>query len=117
MNPLPFCENHSNAIDRYFLIKQVRASTLFYRHLSSNGQWRASLPKGEEAYAVAAGTGWAAVATSNNFLRIFSNTGLQDGVVWLDGSVVSMAGHKDRLFVVYHGVRSVCVECVRVWSS
>lgn len=82
---------------------QVRASTLFYRHLASNGQWRASLPKGEEALAVAAGTGWAAVATSNNFLRIFSSTGLQDGIVWLDGTVVCMVGHKDKLFVIYHG--------------
>ena len=43
-----------------------------YRH----GQWCINLPAGEEAKCLAVGSHWVAAATSANFLRMFSHTGL-----------------------------------------
>ncbi|XP_021909372.1 WD repeat and HMG-box DNA-binding protein 1 [Carica papaya] len=52
--------------------------------------------------AVALGSGWVAAVTSLNFLRIFTEGGLQKHVLSLDGPVVTASGFKDELAVVTH---------------
>ena len=52
--------------------------------------------------AVAVGSTWAAVATNQDFLRIFTIGGLQTALVSLPGPVVCMSGHGTQLIVVYH---------------
>ncbi|KAL6552609.1 hypothetical protein OROHE_007973 [Orobanche hederae] len=79
-------------------------STLMYRPFSSwanNSEWSMRF-EGEELRAIALGNAWVAAATSLNFLRIFSEGGLQRQVLSLDGPVVSAAGYKDELAVVTH---------------
>ena len=44
----------------------------------------------------------AIVATDSNYLRFFSNSGIQTGIKCLDGPIVTMSGFGDFLFVVYH---------------
>lgn len=56
----------------------------------------------EEVRAVALGTSWVAAVTSLNFLRIFTEGGLQRCVVSLDGPVVTASGFGDELVVVTH---------------
>jgi chromosome transmission fidelity protein 4 len=52
-------------------------STIFFRplaHYSTKAQWLYTLQDGEDAVSVATGGRWAAVATSRNWLRLFSFT-------------------------------------------
>ncbi|XP_021757215.1 WD repeat and HMG-box DNA-binding protein 1-like [Chenopodium quinoa] len=79
-------------------------STLMYRPFSSwanNSEWSMRF-EDEEVKAVALGTGWVAAATSANFLRIFTEGGLQRHILSLDGPVVTASGFKDKLAVVTH---------------
>ncbi|KAL0915498.1 hypothetical protein M5K25_015920 [Dendrobium thyrsiflorum] len=79
-------------------------STLMYRPFGSwanNSEWSMRF-EAEEVKAVALGTGWVAAVTSLNFLRIFTDGGLQRHVLCLDGPVVTAAGFRNKLAVVTH---------------
>ncbi|XP_054806896.1 protein ENHANCER OF LHP1 1 isoform X1 [Prosopis cineraria] len=79
-------------------------STLMYRPFSSwasNSEWSMRF-EGEEVKVVALGTAWVAAATSFNYLRIFTDGGLQRNIISLDGPVVTASGFKDKLAVVTH---------------
>lgn len=79
-------------------------STLMYHPFSSwanKSEWSMRF-EGEEVKAVALGSGWVAAVTSLNFLRIFTEGGLQKHVLSLDGPVVTASGFKDELAVVTH---------------
>ncbi|XP_027348050.1 WD repeat and HMG-box DNA-binding protein 1-like [Abrus precatorius] len=79
-------------------------STLMYRPFSSwasNSEWSMRF-EGEEVKVVALGAAWVATVTSFNYLRIFSEGGLQRRVISLDGPVVTASGFKDQLVVVTH---------------
>ncbi|XP_028763635.1 WD repeat and HMG-box DNA-binding protein 1 [Neltuma alba] len=85
-------------------------STLMYRPFSSwasNSEWSMRF-EGEEVKVVALGTAWVAAATSFNYLRIFTDGGLQRNIISLDGPVVTASGFKDKLAVVTHA--SGCVS-------
>ncbi|XP_076947551.1 protein ENHANCER OF LHP1 1-like [Bidens hawaiensis] len=79
-------------------------STLMYRPFKSwanNSEWYMRFDE-EEVRAVALGSSWVAAVTSLNFLRIFTEGGLQRHVVSLDGPVVTASGFRDELVVVTH---------------
>ncbi|TKY73266.1 WD repeat and HMG-box DNA-binding protein 1 [Spatholobus suberectus] len=79
-------------------------STLMYRPFSSwanNSEWSMRF-EGEEVKVVALGAAWVAAITSFNYLRIFSEGGLQRHMISLDGPVVTASGFKDKLAVVTH---------------
>ncbi|GLU20307.1 hypothetical protein SLE2022_365140 [Rubroshorea leprosula] len=79
-------------------------STLMYRPFSSwaiNSEWYMRF-EGEEVKVVALGTPWVAAVTSLNFVRIFTEGGLQKHILSLDGPVVTAAGFKDELAIVTH---------------
>ncbi|KAL0430000.1 UNVERIFIED_CONTAM: hypothetical protein Sradi_0626000 [Sesamum radiatum] len=84
-------------------------STLMYRPFSSwanNSEWSMRF-EGEEVRAIALGSAWVAAVTSLNFLRIFTEGGLQRYILSLDGPVVTAAGYKDELAVVTHSSPSL----------
>ena len=64
--------------------------------------WVLTLPDGEGALGCACGEGWAAVATSRRFLRMYSSGGNQGPVIWLGGDVVTMVGRGRFLAVFCH---------------
>ncbi|KAJ1428121.1 WD40/YVTN repeat-like-containing domain superfamily [Sesbania bispinosa] len=79
-------------------------STLMYRPFSSwasNSEWSMRF-EGEEVKVVALGAAWVAAVTSFNYLRIFTEGGLQRYIISLDGPVVTASGFKDKLAVVTH---------------
>lgn len=79
-------------------------STLMYRPFSSwanNSEWSMRF-EGEEVKVVALGTAWVAAITSLNFLRIYTDGGLQRHILSLDGPVVTASGLKNQLAVVTH---------------
>ncbi|XP_078443316.1 transducin family protein / WD-40 repeat family protein isoform X2 [Wolffia australiana] len=79
-------------------------STLLYRPFSSwanNSEWSMRF-EAEEVKVVALGAGWVAAVTDLNFLRIFSEGGLQRHIISLNGPVVTAVGFKDELAVVTH---------------
>ncbi|PAN11499.1 hypothetical protein PAHAL_2G176200 [Panicum hallii] len=79
-------------------------STLMYRPFGSwagNSEWSMRF-EGEEVKAVALGAGWVAAVTSLNFLRIFTEGGLQVHILSVSGPVVTAAGHGDQLAIVSH---------------
>ncbi|ONK68237.1 uncharacterized protein A4U43_C05F9120 [Asparagus officinalis] len=79
-------------------------STLMYRPFgswASNSEWSMRF-EAEEVKAVALGTGWVAAVTNLNFLRIFTEGGLQRHIISLNGPVVTAAGYKDEVAVVTH---------------
>ncbi|KAD2805933.1 hypothetical protein E3N88_39310 [Mikania micrantha] len=84
-------------------------STLMYRPFKSwanNSEWYMRLEE-EEVRAVALGSSWVAAVTSLNFLRIFTEGGLQRHVVSLDGPVVTASGFGDELAIVTHSSPSL----------
>ncbi|XP_023762447.1 protein ENHANCER OF LHP1 1 [Lactuca sativa] len=84
-------------------------STLMYRPFRSwanNSEWSMRFEE-EEVKAVALGTSWVAAVTSLNFLRIYTDGGLQRHVVSLDGPVVTASGFGDELAVVTHSSPSL----------
>lgn len=81
------------------------ASKLHCLHFSSwdsSKEWIVDMPQNEDIEAICLGHGWAAAATSALLLRLFSIGGVQKEIFSLPGPVVSMAGHGEQLFVVYH---------------
>ncbi|KAL4692293.1 hypothetical protein H8959_016103 [Pygathrix nigripes] len=81
------------------------ASKLHCLHFSSwdsSKEWIIDLPQNEDIEAICLGQGWAAAATSALLLRLFTIGGIQKEVFSLAGPVVSMAGHGEQLFIVYH---------------
>lgn len=79
-------------------------STLMYRPFGSwagNSEWSMRF-EGEEVKALALGAGWVAAVTSLNFLRIFTEGGLQMHILSVSGPVVTAAGHGDQLAIVSH---------------
>ncbi|KAM6180969.1 WD repeat and HMG-box DNA-binding protein 1 [Erethizon dorsatum] len=81
------------------------ASKLHCLHFSSwdsSKEWVVDMPQREDVEAICLGQGWAAAATSALLLRLFTVGGVQKEVFSLPGSVVSMAGHGEQLFIVYH---------------
>lgn len=81
-------------------------STVFFRpfaNYSTKNQWLYTLPKGEGALSVAVGARWAAVATTRQWVRLFTFSGLQEGVVSVPGPIVTMVGRGDLLAIFYHG--------------
>ncbi|KAM7157934.1 WD repeat and HMG-box DNA-binding protein 1 isoform 1-T1 [Molossus nigricans] len=81
------------------------ASKLHCLHFSSwdsSKEWIVDMPQNEDIEAICLGHGWAAAATSALLLRLFSIGGVQKEIFSLPGPVVSMAGHGEQLFIVYH---------------
>ncbi|XP_063104014.1 WD repeat and HMG-box DNA-binding protein 1 isoform X2 [Cavia porcellus] len=68
----------------------------------SSKEWMVDMPPNEDIEAICLGQGWAAAATSALLLRLFTIGGVQKEVLSLPGPVVSLAGHGEQLFVVYH---------------
>ncbi|XP_059551288.1 WD repeat and HMG-box DNA-binding protein 1 isoform X1 [Myotis daubentonii] len=81
------------------------ASKLHCLHFSSwdsSKEWIVDMPQNEDIEAICLGQGWAAAATSALLLRLFSVGGVQKEIFSLPGPVVSMAGHGEQLFIVFH---------------
>ncbi|WCJ35786.1 transducin family protein / WD-40 repeat family protein [Euphorbia peplus] len=79
-------------------------STLMYRPFSSwanNSEWSMRF-ENEEVKVVTLGTAWVAAVTSLNFLRIYTEGGLQRHILSLDGPVVTASGFRNQLAVVTH---------------
>uniref|UniRef100_A0A9I9DEJ9 WD repeat and HMG-box DNA-binding protein 1 n=1 Tax=Cucumis melo TaxID=3656 RepID=A0A9I9DEJ9_CUCME len=84
-------------------------STLMYRPFGSwanNSEWSMRFD-GEEVKVVAIGNRWVAAFTSLNYLRIFTDGGLQKHILSLDGPVVTASGFKDEVAFVTHS--STCL--------
>eukprot|EP00793_Prasinoderma_coloniale_P006400 PRCOL_00001230-RA len=81
------------------------ASVIAYRPFTSwggNAEWKLSLPSGEDAVAVSAGTTFVAVATSVGNLRLFSPAGVQRAVLSIPGPTVCMAARGRDVAVAWH---------------
>jgi len=90
---------------QYSLSSDDQGATVFYYAFSGyqmNETFTTSLPKGEGVDAIAVGSGWVAVATTKQLLRVFSATGLQLFMCWLKGPVVALVGSGMQLAVFYH---------------
>jgi chromosome transmission fidelity protein 4 len=84
-----------------------KGSSIYFHRFETFGpikdkDWVLTLPDGEMALGCACGEGWAAVATSRRFLRLYSSAGNQGPVTWLKGDLVTMVGRGRFLAVFYH---------------
>jgi len=87
--------------------KKPSGSSLYFHRFETfgnlnNKDWVVTLPNGELAVGSASGTGWSACITNRRFLRIYSSSGNQGPIVWLDGEPVTMVGRGRFLAVFYH---------------
>ena len=88
---------------------ETQPSMILYRPYdswASTSEWTFSLPSGEEAVSVvsagpAEGMGAVAVATSQGFIRFFSNSGIQRYMWRLGEDVVTMTGGKEMILIVH----------------
>lgn len=84
-----------------------KGSSIYFHRFETFGpikdkDWVLTLPDGEMALGCACGEGWAAVATSRRFLRLYSSGGNQGPVTWLKGDLITMVGRGRFLAVFYH---------------
>ncbi|KAL9914329.1 LOW QUALITY PROTEIN: WD repeat and HMG-box DNA-binding protein 1-like [Glossina fuscipes fuscipes] len=74
---------------------------------SGNKEWSMQLSE-EDVVAVVATTKLVAVATSMQFLRIFTITGSQREIISIPGSVICLSGFEDRIMLSYHAAPVAC---------
>ncbi|KAJ3260995.1 hypothetical protein HK103_006950 [Boothiomyces macroporosus] len=80
-------------------------SLVYYRpfdNWANKSDWTFTLPKDESAQVVACTMSRVVVATNQQYIRVFSTSGIQVGIRSLSGPIVSMSGGNDLLFCVYH---------------
>ncbi|EGD80564.1 hypothetical protein PTSG_01156 [Salpingoeca rosetta] len=88
-------------------------SVLFARnigHWSSDETWQLFFPVGEEIECIAVGSGetsFIAAATNKNYIRLYSNNGVVLDVFCIDGPVVTMAAHENKLMIIHHSAAGV----------
>lgn len=105
--------NNDDIINKFNEEKKFKGSTIYYHSLGQNkldginDTFKIVLNDGEAVEALACGCGFIAIATSHQFLRIFSTSGLEVSVSWLDGPVLSMVAYQSTLAIVYHSNLSV----------
>jgi len=67
-----------------------------------NDSFQFTLSYQEAVTAVACGSGWVAISTNTNYMRIFTTTGIQLSILKLKGDIVSMVGEGTKLAIAYH---------------
>lgn len=83
-----------------------KASFLFFRAFGSDTTWESKLPSNEYPESLCVTT-CCTVYTSINYLRVFTLGGLQTLVISMSGPVVTMAGHLNKLAIIYHSAAPV----------
>ncbi|XP_050325107.1 WD repeat and HMG-box DNA-binding protein 1 [Bactrocera neohumeralis] len=69
---------------------------------SGNKEWSVTFPDCESTEALVATNKLVGVVTSMQFLRLFTVMGTQREIISIPGPVLALAGHEDRIMVVYH---------------
>ncbi|XP_054740472.1 WD repeat and HMG-box DNA-binding protein 1 [Anastrepha obliqua] len=69
---------------------------------SGNKEWSVTFPDCESTEALVATNKLVGVVTSMQFLRLFTVMGTQREIISIPGPVLAVAGHEDRIIVVYH---------------
>jgi hypothetical protein len=83
----------------------IAGSVLIYQSFDSlgmNADWQRDLGSGEVAEALAIGSGFIAIATSNLSVRIFSEAGMQKFAMTLPSPVVALVARGSYLAAFYH---------------
>jgi len=73
-----------------------------FKNSETKNDWSVDLSEGETVDCVAAGDGWVAAGSNKNYLRLFTAWGVQREILSVAGSIVSMVGSADKLFLVIH---------------
>ena len=84
-------------------IIQNQPSVVYFKPFqswASNSDWTLTLPEGESATCVVLSSRFAAVATSNQLIRVLSLTGIQADVVSIPGRVITLAADTFQLSFV-----------------
>ncbi|RWS02221.1 WD repeat and HMG-box DNA-binding protein 1-like protein [Dinothrombium tinctorium] len=82
-----------------------KSSRLFCMNFStwdSNKEWKYDLPNDECVLSLALGSGFAAIATDQHYLRLFTVSGIQLHVLSLFGSPVCVSAQEKSLVIMYH---------------
>ena len=107
-------KNEEQCEDDHLSEDELLDDVIFHRRKNSNIQykpfnewkdakeWNFVLKNGESAECLAVGSGWNAVLTNFNYLRVFSNNGVQTTLMCQAHPVVTMAGYENYLAIVYY---------------
>lgn len=68
----------------------------------SGREWSATMPECEEIIGIATGDEFVAVATSYDYIRLFTTMGTQREVISVPGPIVCTSAYGNKLVVVYH---------------
>lgn len=69
---------------------------------SGNKEWSVTFPDCESTEALVATNKLVGVVTSMQFLRLFTVMGTQREIISIPGPVLAVAGHEDRIMILYH---------------
>jgi len=70
-------------------------------------EWSYELKNSEQVECIAIGSGWCVAYTNFNYLRVFSNDGIQRHLMCQGTPVVTMTGYENILAVIYHAGPSI----------
>ncbi len=91
-------ENNDDKIDK-------KASYLYFKSFNEQnqlGDWHYKMSPNESIECLAQGSGWCAVYTDFNYIRIFSQEGVQKQILMQGSRIVTMTGYENFLVVIYH---------------
>lgn len=95
--------NEDNAMDDDMFKRRKSSNIQFkpFNEWKDVKEWNFELKNGESAECLAVGSGWNAVLSNYNYIRIFSNNGVQKDLICIAHPVVTMAGYENFLAIVY----------------
>lgn len=82
-----------------------KASYLYFKPLNeweTKKDWNVKMLEDESIECIASGSGWCACVTDKNWLRIFSQDGVQKQVLSQSSQIVTMVGYENLLAITYH---------------
>ena len=84
--------------------ESLGVATVFYQMFESLGRadWQREFPQNESPVTLAVGSHFVAVSTTANYVRIFSEAGMQSAVISLAAPCVALVGQSSFLTAVYH---------------
>lgn len=91
-------------------LKAKKYSHIYYKPFNTyknSKDWHFALKHGEQVECLAIGSNWSACYTDFNYIRMFTNEGIQKNILSIATPVVTMCGYENLLAVIYHSGPSI----------
>lgn len=107
--------SQSSEVNLDEFVSDSKKSSLYFRNFTFDSFWKTNLPNMEIPESICVSS-LCIVFTSLNYMRFFTLGGIQTMIISMPGPVVTMAGYKNQIAIIYHaaapvlGCQALCGE-------